>query len=295
MFPRPKLTAFALTAMVSLGTLAQAQPGTTRIANWKDDKKSAFLLMFDDSVDTDFKNVVPELQKRGLTATFYIVPEMAQYKRNIVEWETNLPKIPGVVYGNHTLTHQGLKDYASADTDLKTVNAVILRVFPGKEPRLISFAKPGVSKDKWTITDEDYRKVLADNNLIAREIPGLAAAQFNGLTTAEGMLAIVDNGIERGTMCAILYHGVGGDWLSTPTEVLTAVLDGLVARKDKVWVTDHISAYKYQTERTTAKVNTLENSDKKIRLELKSDTDPKFYDGPLTLITEVPASWKALR
>jgi peptidoglycan/xylan/chitin deacetylase (PgdA/CDA1 family) len=266
--------------------------GTTRVAQWKDDKKSAFLLQLDDSLPSDFQNAIPELQKRGMTATIYLNPGMYHYKKNIDQWETVVPNIPGVVYGNHTMMHDGLKDYASADADLKQVNAVIFKAFPGKQPRLISFAKPGVAKEKWTISDEDYQKVLKDNNLVAREGAGVNAAQFNNLKTAEGMLAIVDDGIAKGTARTILFHGIGGDWIVTPTDLFVAFLDGLDARKDRVWITDHISAHKYDTERKTAKVNVLDAKDKQIRLELKSDADPQLYDLPLTLVTQVPATWK---
>lgn len=271
---------------------AQAQVGATRVAQWKDDKKSAFSLQLDDSLPSDIQNAVPELRKRDLTATLYINPGTDHYKKNIDQWENILPKIPGVVYGNHTMTHMGLKDYESADADLKQVNAVIFKAFPGKEPRLISFAKPGVGKDKWTIPDEEYQKVLKTNHLIPREGAGLNAAVFNGLTTVEGMLKIVDDGIAKGTVRSILFHGIGGDWLSTPTEVFTAFLDGLVARRDQVWITDHISAHQYETERKSAKVDVLEATDKQIRLELKSATDPELYDLPLSLVTQVPPAWK---
>lgn len=289
---------FAAILTPALGPLRAAHSdetpptGTTRVAPWKEDKKSAFSLQLDDSLPSDIENAVPELQKRGLTATFYLNPGMYHYKKNAAQWETELPKLPGVVYGNHTLMHDGLKDYASADADLKQVSATILKAFPGKEPRLISFAKPGVSKDKWTISDEDYQKVLRENHLVPREEAGLNAAQFNNLKTTEGMLAIVDDGIAKGAKRSILFHGIGGDWLSTPLDVFTPFLDGLVARQDQVWITDHISLHKYETERKSAKVNALENTDKKIQLELKSDADPQFYDEPLTLVTQIPATWK---
>jgi peptidoglycan/xylan/chitin deacetylase (PgdA/CDA1 family) len=279
---------------MSASSKAQVAPavGATRVAPWKDDKKTAFSLMFDDSIPSDFQTVVPELQKRGLTATFYLNPGTDRYAKARDKWDTELPHTPGVVYGNHTMTHEGLKDFDSADADLAQVNAVILKAFPGKEPRLISFARPGVSRDKWTITDEDYQKVLAKNNLVARENRGLYAAQSKDLKTAESMLKIVDAGIADGRVRSMLFHGVGADWLITPTDVFTAFLDGLMVRKEQVWITDHISAHKYATESKSATVNLLEAGERQIRLEVKDSADAWFYDYPLTLITQVPVGWK---
>jgi peptidoglycan/xylan/chitin deacetylase (PgdA/CDA1 family) len=293
--PKSALLAASALVLASLAHTSFAQdapaPGTTRVAPWKDDKKTAFLLMFDDSIPTDFDVVIPELQKRNMVGTFYINPGSPHYLKAKDKWEKELPTIPGVVYGNHTMTHQGLADFAAADTDLAQVNSVILKAFPGKETRLISFAKPGVSKDKWTITEEDYQKALKKNNLIAREpSTGMGAAVFY-LKTADDMIKHLDGGIATGKIKSILFHGVGGDWLVTPTDMFTTFLDNLATKRDQVWITDHISAHKYQTEMASAKVNVLESAPKKIRLELKDDADSQLYDGPLTLITQVPAAW----
>ena len=85
---------------------------------------------------------------------------------------------------------------------------------------------------------------------------------------------------------------MGGDWISVPAAAFTEFLDRLAAKRDQVWVTGHISAHKYETERATAEVKVAEANERGIRLELTSKADPKFYDFPLTLITQVPAAWK---
>ena len=63
----------ALGISILLATVAGAAPGDTAVARWKDDRQAAFLLMFDDGWPSHWQVAVPELAKRGMIATFYLV------------------------------------------------------------------------------------------------------------------------------------------------------------------------------------------------------------------------------
>ena len=285
---------FALAALVALGGLTPGQaqtvvPGATRIARWKDDKKAVFLLMFDDSIPSDFRTVLPELQKRGMIGTFYVNPGKGEWQAFKDKWEKEIPAT-GMVYANHTWTHQGITSLDNAEEEIGKANEVILKLFPGKEPRLISFGRPGVGKGQWTISEDELKQVLAKHHLIERGAFGGHGAMI-AFKTAEEMLALADEAIANGGVEYIVFHGVGAEWIVTPVDTFVKLLDGLAARRDQLWITDHISAHQYETERSTAEVNVLEAGAQKIRLELKSKADSQLYDFPLTLITQVPANW----
>ena len=109
------------------------------------------------------------------------------------------------------------------------------------------------------------------------------------------MLALVDTALAKGEMEYNVFHGVGGDWLVTPTEVFTALLDKLEAHKDDLWVTDAIAWHQYAAERKSAEIKVLEAGKDRIRLRLTSKEDPALYDLPLTLTTQVPPEWKQCR
>ena len=68
MKPSRFLPVLALLAASSL-----AADGDSQVLKWKDGKKACFLLGFDDSAPSQLKNVVPELQKRKIVGTFYLV------------------------------------------------------------------------------------------------------------------------------------------------------------------------------------------------------------------------------
>src|SRR3954463_7310943 len=133
--------------------------GSTRIAKWKDDKKAAFMLFFDDSMPSHVKNVVPELKARGLTATFYVNPGKGEWQLFKEKWEKEIPAA-GMEYGNHTFTHKGVKDMADAEQEFGKCNEVILGIHPDrKSPRLISFGIPGVAKGAWNISDAQMKEL----------------------------------------------------------------------------------------------------------------------------------------
>lgn len=278
--------------------------GATRIARWHDDRTAAFLLMFDDSWPSHFQVAVPELVKRDMTATFYINPGKGEYKAHKNEWEDRVWKA-GMAYGNHTMTHKGVADYDDADREIGQCTAAILDTVPGKKPRLMSWAKPGVPEGKWNITQAQLDSLLQKYHLIDRPTFRDHGAVYH-LKTPEDMLKLADKAIAGGEMEYIVIHGVERrapmntnyqDFWPLDQDILRALLDGLAKRRDRgdLWITDHIRYHQYRTERDAATIQCLSASDQSIRLKLTCTADPQFYDQPLTLITRVPASWNKCR
>lgn len=276
--------------------------GATRIARWKDDRTAAFLLMFDDSWPSHFQVAAPELAKRGMIGTFYVCPGKGEYEKFATEWEEKLWK-QGMVYGNHTMTHKGVKDYTSADFEIGEC-ARIIRKISGKPERLVSYAQPGVGPKDWNLSAEGLAELLKKHHLIDRP-PFTDRGAVYHLKTSQEMLDLADKAIASKGMEYVIIHGVERikpdwgyqDFWPLQQEVFFNLLDGLKERRDKgdLWITDHISQHQYETERNTAAVKVLAASDQLIRLELTSKADPKFYDLPLTLVTQVPPAWKRAR
>ncbi|MCM8527152.1 MAG: polysaccharide deacetylase family protein [Lentisphaeraceae bacterium] len=278
--------------LFSLSVIAADKPGTSTVAKWKGDKACAMILMFDDSSSTHVKTVFPELQKRGFTGTFYVNPGAGHYGANRKVWEKVIPEA-GFELANHTLTHKGGMSKADIEHEVTGCNEAIRKSTPGLPwPRLISYGQPGgIKKENWPVSKEELAVVLKKNNLIDRPNFGSRGAAI-ALKTGEQMLAHVDKAVKNGVMECIIFHGVGGDWISVPVKEFITLLDGLTQRKDKVWVTQHMAAHKYAAERDSAAVKTVKVSANQITLQLTAKTDPKFYDESLTLKTTVPSNWK---
>lgn len=279
---------------------AESAAGETRIARWQDDKTACFLLMFDDSYPSHWQVAAPELVKRGLIATFYICPGKGEYTKYASHWEQELWK-QGMVYAVHTMTHKGIKDLDNAEYEIGECERTILRITPGKEPRLISFGMPGLAKGAWNITPEQTKQMLEKYHLIDRPTFVGHGAVFH-LKTPGQMLALAEKAIADKGMEYLVIHGVERitpnwgfqDFWALKQDILFKVLDGLKERQDKgdLWITDHISQYKYEKERDSASVKILEATDQTIRLDLTASADPKLFDLPLTLVIKTPPSWK---
>ena len=73
--------------------------------------------MFDDSYPSHWQVAVPELVKRGRVATFYLNPGKAEFQKFKEHWGKELWQ-QGMVYGDHTMTHKGVKDFENADWEI---------------------------------------------------------------------------------------------------------------------------------------------------------------------------------
>ena len=272
-------------------SLQPSKIGETSIARWKDNKQAAFCLMFDDSVPSNVKTVIPELKKRNLVGTFYVNPGSGSWRQYASSWEKEFPLLPNIVYANHTMTHKGARSEDVLRDELRQCNDILYKLVPGPKPRLISFGRPGVKKEDWTVTETQLQEQLKMLHLVERPPFGGHGAMI-GLNTPEQMLQLSGDALEQRSLEYIVFHGVGGDWIVTPTDVFVRFLDLLEARRSRLWITDHISAHVYQTERDQTSVRLLHVDARQIRLNLTTKADPAFYHLPLTLITRVPAHWK---
>ena len=279
---------------------AFAEVGDTKIARWKDDRAAAFLLMFDDGWPSHWQVAIPEMQKRGIVGTFYINPEKGEYKKFEEKWTTEIPKTGVVVFGDHTMTHQGVRDVEHAEYEIGECANYIRNVTKKTKPELLSYAQPGVGPGKWNLGDEDTKMILKKYNLIDRPTFRGHGAVYH-LKTTEEMLALADKAIAEKGMEYLIVHGVERiepdwgyqDFWPLKQDVFFPLLDGLKERSEKkdLWVTDHITQHKYEVQRDASEVKVLRKVERGIELELKCSVDTNLYDGSLTLITEVPKSW----
>jgi hypothetical protein len=278
----------SLLILLTLGFGLAAADADTQVLKWKDGKKAVFILSFDDSAPSQLKNVVPELNKRKLTGTFYLVMGGPVHGNKKKEWEAAVQS-PYIVDANHTFTHKGVKSVEELDTELAKNNEALYALHPERKvPRLLAWGRPGGVP--WEVTEEQELAELAKNHLLRR--PPFFGPPIH-YKSAEECVAAIDKALAKSDMGHLDMHGVGGDWLVTPLDWFTAILDKLEANRDAIWSADALSYMEYKAERESAEIKELENTAEHIRVLLTSKMDPALYDQPLTLSTKVPATWKS--
>ncbi len=290
-----KYVLIALAAGVIAGMVSDSQAadggkvGETSVLKWKDGKKAVFFMGFDDGCESHIQTAIPLLRQHGMVGTFYLNQGTSYYRKVAEAWNKTMPADPAVVYGNHTFTHAGATNAAQLDVELSRSAEAIQSCYPKrKQPCLVSFARPGGVP--WKVSEEEKKAALLKYHLIER--PPFFSYPFH-VKTADEVVGLVDKAIAKGDMGHLDFHGVGGDWLVTPTDIFTALLDKLAACSNQVWVTDHITYHKYLTERDSAQVKVLQAEKEQIRIQLSSLAAQEFYDTELTLETCVPPEWKA--
>ena len=270
-------------SMLALAAAAQSA-AEIKVAKWKGDAKACFLLAFDDGCPSQMKNVIPMLDKYKLPGTFYIFPEGGHFAWQKDKW-AKAAESPYIFLGNHTIDHKDILKAADFEPSLLKCAAVLKEMTPNEKwPRLVSFAVPGVKT--WNITKEEVAQVLKRHHHVER--PDYHGPPFFRGKTEEA-LKLIDETIASGGIEHLDFHGVGGDWLSAPTEYLEAVCKKLDSSRKDVWTAAAEQYNKYEAERAAAKIErpTLTKTSASFTLSVPG-LDAQIYDFPLTVV--VPAA-----
>lgn len=271
-----------LSAILLMVVVVMSQEvGKTDIMKYSGGRKGAVVFMFDDNLDSQKNNAIPELQKRNLNGTFYVNPGMRGFQQSKF-WTEEVPKM-GHEYGVHTMTHRATEE--SIDKDSAECVKIIGKIFPNA--KLFSFAIPG-GDNVWLVSGPVQAEVFKKYNFVLRS--AVTMFMYLGQDSAY-MKKWIDGIIAKGSYDKICIHGVGGDYLSMSMPVFNDTLDYLVAKDADIWMTTDVVLYKYNFEYQTAKATLIDSKPDIITVDLKSDADTKIFDQPLTLKTTVPADW----
>ncbi|MBS0363172.1 MAG: polysaccharide deacetylase family protein [Proteobacteria bacterium] len=105
---------FAATAGLAAGVggfAGAAKPAAAQPLRWPDGKRAAVSLTYDDGLNSQLDNAVPELNRYGWKATFFLTEANAHWR--LADWEA-LARAGNEV-ANHTMTHPCALAHWSAD------------------------------------------------------------------------------------------------------------------------------------------------------------------------------------
>ncbi len=273
--------------------------GTVKIAKWKDDKKAAVLLQFDDSTPGQATLGVPAMNKRNIVGTWYVNPGGTSFNANLDSWQNVAPS-GGQELANHTLTHTGAGTYSEVVTEVGDASKIIWSIRKQSDfASLIAFNRGGGTS--WN--EDDLAKVLEEYKNIDRQsylgITVKALSVPSG-SNADKMFEIIPGAINDSIIASIHFHGIAAEDGSPPMDWGNAAvwinnfetfLDKLVAIKDDIWLTGYISVYKYIKEKEKATISIAQYSDEQYSVNLKSEIDTKYYNEPLTVLVYLPQTW----
>ena len=279
------LTLAVTVAMMTAG----AAETPVKICPFYEGKDAVFLLAFDDACVSQLANAIPVLTKYRVAGTFYLITESGQFKWKRDEWAKQADN-EYVFFGNHTSTHKGVNSPDELDAQLDDANKVLKELTPNKPwPRVISFAVPGGVP--WKLSKEELKAKLSARNLVER--PDFQTPPWFCKTVADAE-KYIDKCLAEGKMGHIDFHGIGGDWLSNPTEYLEGVAKKLDSVRDRMWLTGASEWNKYTAEAAEAQVKVESKTATSMKLSVSiGKLDPKIWDHPLTL--ELETKWPSAK
>lgn len=285
----------------------QPQPtGHTTICQWKDDKAAAFSVGGDDSLRSQLDFAIPAMDQRGLRGTWWVNPGRGgshNFKKQDDAWancwiarydDWKAAAARGHDFANHTMHHLGATDYHNADDEIREAARIIRETNPRQ--KLLLFQRGGGTT--WSITEAQLTEILDKYDCVQGRGGGIEDPTWETNPSAETLRGFVDAAMREGSWHHLAFHGIGPkcEWGGPVAgDAFIALLDYLVQMRDQVWTGTHTEVHKYDQERGTAELAVLAVTEGRIGLALRSATNPKLYDYPLTLKTRVPDHWDSVR
>jgi sialate O-acetylesterase len=223
--------------------------------------KAMVVLTYDDGLDSQLKYAIPQLDERGLKGTFFLMG-CSLDKNKLKAWKEVSDK--GHELGNHSVYHPctskkenkiyGL-DFSLQRYNMKNLRQEaalmdnILTAIDGDTAHY-SYAYP--CGEYMTIEGENYGQKLIEDGIIKYcrlgtfddIIEDFDSLDFSRVPTivakddvsVEKLISRINEVIEKKGAAVILFHGVGGDYLTFSADNHRKLLDYLCENSDKVSV-----------------------------------------------------------
>lgn len=244
---RMRMKILVLALLLPLGALA---------GPWPAGKLCAVSLTYDDGLDSQILNAVVDLYNTGLKATFFPTGTSPWIQRNSAPWKLLVGR--GHELGSHTMLHpcaasmsfvkkgNALEDYDDARMSKELDDSMDFLEGLGAK-NLVSFAYPcgatyiGAADKQHSyipLVKQRFRFARGVGNILANpatvnlyDTPGWSGEKM----TAKDWEAVVEQAKSQGAWLIIMFHGVGGDYLTEPEDAHKAFLQYLQKNSDTVW------------------------------------------------------------
>lgn len=249
-----KRTCFCLICLLLPLCLMQAQ------ISWPNGKKAAIVLTYDDGLESQRRIAIPQLEAKNLRGTFFLYGQVVK-ETDVPQWRAVAQR--GHELGNHSLFHpclagttaestsspcHSLECYSVKDMliEISLMNSFLYAI-DGKQEH--AYAYPcGQS----VAGGEDYSQPLLRSGLTKYARGGGA----HGMTTdtktldlskvptfavpegckAQQLIGFVKEVADKGGLGVLVFHGVGGDYLTIDAKEHQQLVDYLDAQASDIWV-----------------------------------------------------------
>ncbi|UCF36403.1 MAG: polysaccharide deacetylase family protein [Acidobacteriota bacterium] len=236
--------------------------------DWPDGRRAAVVLTYDDGIDTHLDNAFADLKEFNLKGTFYVTGSSTSLRQRMDEWRELAQA--GNELGNHTLFHPCLSDtgtdkreWVKPEQDLKNYSVsriieeirvanTLLEAVDGEAARTYAYTCVDM-----TAGGQSFVEGLAGEFEFARgggeklttdsetldffRVPSWSVTGMDG----SEMIGLVKNAVERGGFLVLMFHGVGGEYLSVSREAHRELAEYLQQNRGEIWNDTFLNVMEY--------------------------------------------------
>lgn len=271
--------ALLLPALLLMTSCSNIQVSSVEALPYKDDCKAAISFTFDDGMLCHYTDIAPELEKRDMRGTFWIIGANMDTDSPDYPWMTwqqvaDLAK-RGHEISNHSWHHPDLTQLSEDSLRWEIAyNDSVLESVTGRRPRTFCYPYNAMS---------DLVVKVANEGRVGTRTYQAAHGQAESHQTADSLTQWLNDVIAQGIWGVTMTHGTTYGWdMWNEPEVLYAFFDEVNAVRDQVWVAtfEEVAAYVEETKNLTTKYVYYGNTIK-VTAEL-NDLSPELFDQPLT-------------
>jgi peptidoglycan/xylan/chitin deacetylase (PgdA/CDA1 family) len=231
---------------------------------WPRHKKAVIVLTYDDGLTSQLQNAVPQLEAAGLPATFFIIGSDLD-NSSIPKWRELSKR--GFELANHTLYHPCIRTPDNpVASDNYTVNDIVneigvmnqfLFAIDGKTNRTYAYPCTETTVGGKDYVDSlrksgliKYARVGGDTEAIITDFKNLDPLQVPSFgldenTSGDALVAFVKSVEQKGGMGVIMFHGIGGDYITTSAKAHQQLINYLRKNKKYIWIATFQQAMDY--------------------------------------------------
>lgn len=239
--------------------------------HWPAGKKAAVILTYDDGLKSHLQIVMPQLEAHNFRGTFFLYGQVVR-QEDIPAWRAASQR--GHELGNHSVFHPCLSGTAGPSAgpchslECYSVKDILIEIglmnnflyaIDGKKEH--AYAYPCAQS---IAGGEDYSQPLLASGLtrfarggsrgIITNADSLDYALIPTLpahprSSSDEWIAYIEEAFEKEGLAIIVFHGVGGDYLTVEANEHRKLLDYLASRPD-IWVGTFSEILQYLTQPT---------------------------------------------
>ena len=270
---------FLLSGLLLMTSCSSIEISNVEVQPYHGDHKAAISFTFDDGMLCHYTDIAPELEKRDMKGTFWIIGSNMDTESPDYAWMTwqqvaDLAQ-RGHEISNHSWHHPDLTQLSEDSLRWEIAyNDSVLESVTGRRPRTFCYPYNAMS---------DLVIKVASEGRVGTRTYQAAHGQVESHQTAETLTQWLDEVIAQGQWGVTMTHGTTYGWdMWNDPQVLYAFFDQVNTVRDQVWVATFEEVAAYTSEAKDVTISDIKSGTKASFIPSLQSLSPDLFDQYLT-------------